>query len=390
MNVRQFFTPVIGNEVTTEVGHFIAFPIRHGAEVPDHRKKDWPSVLDQIEKTPGVRIIILNHPRDVHTGVRPFGPLRYNWLVAENRDAWPLRFQGVEVINSSAIQNDCLQPFLDWMALLNRGYSVTPVGSSDSHDVARHFVGQGRTYIRCDDHDPGRIDIQQAVESFLNGSVLVSYGLLAELVVDGQYRSGDLVPAPANDIHVALRVLGPHWTSATHVTLFANGIKVREAEITERAADRAAGVIWQDQWTLPRPKHDVHLVALAQGPGIDQVYWKTAKPYQPVSMHVDPHVLGCSGAVWIDADGDGRRTSAREYAERVYKHAAGKLDALIGELKDYDESVAAHAAHVYGAEFGTLTVPHDALADATDAVRAGFQAYLHAWREHQGAQVGAE
>ena len=43
----------------------------------------------------------------------------------------------------------------DWMALLNRGYRVTPVGSSDSHDVGRHFVGQGRTYIRCDDSDPG-------------------------------------------------------------------------------------------------------------------------------------------------------------------------------------------------------------------------------------------
>jgi len=40
---------------------------------------------------------------------------------------------------------------------------VTPVGSSDSHDVARYIVGQGRTYIRCDDRDVAHLDLEAAV-----------------------------------------------------------------------------------------------------------------------------------------------------------------------------------------------------------------------------------
>ena len=87
----------------------------------------------------------------------------------------------MELINSGAVQTDPLQLFGDWCGLLNRGLSVTPVGSSDSHDVSRFIVGQGRTYIRCDDSDVAHIDVDSATKAFVQGKVLVSYGLLAKL-----------------------------------------------------------------------------------------------------------------------------------------------------------------------------------------------------------------
>ncbi|HEV7222364.1 MAG TPA: hypothetical protein VGN42_06650 [Pirellulales bacterium] len=38
-------------------------------------------------------------------------------------------------------------------------------------------LGHARTYVRCRNEDPGRIDAAEAVESFLAGRVLVSFGL---------------------------------------------------------------------------------------------------------------------------------------------------------------------------------------------------------------------
>src|SRR5205807_6892175 len=144
--------------------------------------------------------------------------------------------------------------------------------------------------------------------------VLVSYGLVADITVAGRFFPGDLVPA-SGDLEVAVRVLGPEWTRATHVTLYVNGIPIRDADITTPPGKpEPAGIKWQGKWTLTRPKHDIWLTAIATGPGIDKPYWPTAKPYQPASPRWKPYVLGSTGPVWIDADGSGRFESAYDYA----------------------------------------------------------------------------
>ena len=90
-------------------------------------------------------------------------------VVGENLKGWELRANAMEVVNSGATQTDFMQLFHDWMGMLNRGHKLTPVGASDSHDVGRHFVGQGRTYIRAKDTDAGAISVREAVENFFAG-----------------------------------------------------------------------------------------------------------------------------------------------------------------------------------------------------------------------------
>jgi hypothetical protein len=141
--LSEHFTPVMGNEVTTSVGHFNIFPIQASAEPPDHKSKEWSAIFDGIFGTPGVKIAILNHARDLHGGTRPFGPKLHNAVVGENLDGWPMRFNAMEVVNSGATQTDPLQLFRDWMGLLNAGRLVTPVGASDSHDVPAYFTRTG-------------------------------------------------------------------------------------------------------------------------------------------------------------------------------------------------------------------------------------------------------
>src|SRR6266487_2180579 len=67
MGVQDYFTPVIGDEVTTEAGHFNIFPVQAGSRVPDHRITDWQKLMGELRATPGVRVVVLNHPRNVHS-----------------------------------------------------------------------------------------------------------------------------------------------------------------------------------------------------------------------------------------------------------------------------------------------------------------------------------
>ena len=100
---------------------------------------------------------------------------------------------------------------------------------------------------------------------------------------------------------------GPGWTRAEHVALYVNGAPVREEAIPDGTN---AGLKWEATWRLAAPAHDVHLVAVATGPGVTAPYWPTAKPYQPTSTTFTPYVLGMSGAVFVDADGSGTFESA--------------------------------------------------------------------------------
>ncbi len=390
LHVRQYFTPVTGSEVTTPTAHFNVFPIDAGTPVPDHRSKDWATTLGRIYATPGVKVAILNHARDLHSGTRPFDPAQFNEAVGVNLDGWHMGFNAMEVVNSGAIKTDPLELFRDWMTLLNHGLRVTPVGSSDSHDVMRFFPGQGRTYIRCDDRDVSSLDVEEAVANFIQGRVMVSYGLLAEITVNGKYGPGELATTPGDEVQVAVRVLGPHWVSADHLTLYTNGKALREETIDSQKRSRLPrGVLWQGEWSIPKPGHDVFLNAVATGPGVNGWYWRTAKPYQPDSPRFEARVIGASGAVWLDVDGDGRPTAAYDYARHLVETTGSDFPALMKALANYDEAVAAQAAYLLH-ESG---VPIDsgslqaAVSNAAPATQSGFAEYLRAQRESEAARA---
>ena len=387
LGVSKFFTPVIGNEVTTKIGHFNIFPVTAEESVPDVTGKNWDEVFASIHEKTAARVFILNHGRDLHSNFRPFGPEHHNWAVGENLDGWTIQANAMELINSGATQNDPLQLVRDWFGLLNSGKQITPVGSSDSHDVARHFIGQGRTYIQSEDADPGNIDVKQAVDNFLQGRVMVSYGLLAELTVNDRFGPGDLVPK-ADEYQVKVRVLGPDWVRTKQVILFANGHPLQEIPIPERALrDLPEGVKFAHTWQLQDLPHDVFLSAVAIGDGVSELYWPTAKPYQSVSPDWQPYTLGISGAIWLDVDGNRKADSARAIAEKKVEQFPD-LGNLLTELAKDDPSVSAQTACLLEAQgLSPLDEKLQArLANASEKVRLGFQMFTDAWKESQIAR----
>ena len=387
LKLEKYFTPVIGNEVTTSVGHFNIFPTAADAPLPNHRLTTWPEIIANIRQTTGAEAIILNHGRDLHSNVRPLGPANHIAVAGQNLHGWGFGANAMELINSGATQTDIMQLVHDWFGLLNRGYRVTPVGCSDSHDVGRHFIGQGRTYIRCPDTDPGNLPVETAVRSFVEGRVSVSYGLLTDIRVNDRYRTGDLVPG-GKPVRVEVTVKGPSWTRASVVELYANGKRIRSATIAD---GKQAGIKWQGTWQLTPFKQDVHLVAVARGPGIQSLHWPTAKAYQPTSPKWTASVFSCTAATWIDADGNGKPTSAYHYAQQLMKQTKGDVNPLLKLLANYDEAVATQVAALLQAKkAGILLQPgfQQSVSRAPESVQQGIQAYLQQWR--QSEQVRSE
>jgi hypothetical protein len=375
--VRAYFTPVPGTEVTTPtLGHFNVFPLAPAGGAIDHRAPDWAALRRAIDAAGDRPIVVLNHGRDLHGGFRPLGASRHLGVAGEDLDGWTLPANAMEIVNSGAVLSDGLALPRDWMGLLNRGLTLTPVGSSDSHDVARYIVGQGRTYVRCADRQPDRIDPVHAIDSLRAGRVMVSYGLLAEIDVAG-HGPGEQVSHAGGDLAVRIRVKGPGWTRADRVALYANGLRVRDVTIR---GGTDAGLKWEATWRLPAPSHDVHLAAVALGPGIAAPYWPTAKPYQPTSPDFTPYVLGVSGAVFVDADRNGTFESARAYAQRVLADAPTDRQ-LAERLARHDGAVATQVASLLRAQdpAGVEARTRSLMRQVPATVADGLQAYLDAW-----------
>jgi hypothetical protein len=308
---------------------------------------------------------------DIHNGFRPFDPSRHLLTAGTGKDDWKFPANAMEVLNSGSQQTDYMQLYHAWFGMLNRGYFLTPVGSSDSHDVSRFTVGQGRTYINTDDKDPGNINIENAIKSFREGRVMVSAGLLVKIMVNDTFGPGDIV-STKDKVSVRIEVAGPSWVEAERVSLYANGTKIREIKIDP---SKNKPLKWADSWTIEVPDHDIFFVAIAEGPGEGMPWWPIAKPFQSASPEWTPKVIGSTGFVWIDGDHNGKRDSSFDYAKALVDSAFGDVNKLIRTLAEYDEAVAAQAAALLwrnGVDLNTQEVS-DAIKKAALATRTGFE-----------------
>jgi hypothetical protein len=370
--LHRWFTPITGNEVTTARGHFNVFPVDTSAKLTDHKSPGWKSLSNDI-RSAGIPVVILNHAEDIHNNFRPFDTSRHIAVAGLLLQDPIFPANAMEVMNAGSQQQDILKLYHDWFGMMNRGYWLTPVGSSDSHDVNRFTVGQSRTYIKAADTNTASISIDEVTRHFLEGRVMVSFGLLTRMVVNKIYEAGDLVPGNEK-ILVSIEVSGPKWMDADKITLFANGKKISQAVINTKGRQVRK---WKGSWLLPAAAHDFYLVAIAEGPGKDLPFWKIAKPFQKTSPAWTPRVIGSTGAIWIDADRDGRRTSSYAYAKAVIDKSGPEISGIISKLAPYDEAVAIQAAAIlwqtgYDLENATIKT---AMKSAAPATIAGFRIF---------------
>lgn len=263
IKMDQWFTPIAGDELTTSVGHFNLFP---ASSTPTADVNNWQQVKENIAKNTEVKVVILNHARDVHNAFRPIDTI-------ERLTGDQLPVNAMEVMNSGSQQTNPRQLYLDWLGLISRGIVLTPVGSSDSHDVSRFIVGQSRTYVYKGD----------LINNFLSGKVAVSFGLFTELAVQN------------NTVKVSVH--SPSWIKPKKVILYANGKEIYSSPIT--AHDKTGNNVYSRMINIPEISNETILVAVAEGTDPSVPWWPIAKPYQHNSPEVNPIVVGITGPVKI-------------------------------------------------------------------------------------------
>jgi hypothetical protein len=320
VGVTQHYTAVCGNEVTTKVGHFNAFPLRPSDPVPPHDSLDYVTIVRGI-RAAGAKVVILNHPRWPHFDDSPFGDHHLDRLLGRFDPPFVLPVDATEMVNSTTEQPDGRELFLDWFGLLNGGTRIFAVGSSDSHTVGDP-VGQGRTYVASSTDDPARIDVGEACDALREGRTSVSLGIFATALVGGRPAMGasfdrSTDPAPF-ELDVVVR--SASWIRPRTLTVFVNGLAEFERELRP-----AAGKPLDETHHVSLPlatKNDAWIVALVEGDAAATPAWPELNPY----------TLAATNPIFVDRDGGGYSSPASAAAAFAPKATADSMRARLAEV----------------------------------------------------------
>jgi hypothetical protein len=173
------------------------------------------------EKNPG-SVLQVNHPRAGDLGY--FNNLSLDLESAET--ALPeldLDFDLLEVLNGPYYYFSNQAAIEDWLHLLNRGYAIPIVGSSDSHGIDRGEPGYSRTYVYFPDRKRTPFDRDAFIDALKSGRSFVTNGPLVAFGVNGHQVPGDLVEAKTGKADIALRVWSAPWVDVDEVRLILNG-----------------------------------------------------------------------------------------------------------------------------------------------------------------------
>jgi hypothetical protein len=357
MGLTQYFTPTVGNEISTPIGHFNAFPLDPGEDVPLHDSRDIEAIVRDA-RAKGAKAVILNHPRWPDHATGPFGVCGLDHHTGEPRSE-PMThpYDAMELINSQTEEKEPMLLFSDWFALMNAGERVRAVASSDSHTVGG-VVGQGRTYIRSSTDDPAAIDVAEAADNIVQGRSSISMGIFVDVLQDGRSVMGELISANSLDQTgpLSARIAAPSWVQPRRMTVYVNGRVVQETELdpTEGAPfDHAVqldyGGSGQDEW----------VVIVVTGDAVGGAWWP----------QINPYTLAASNPVRVDADGDLACDSPRATAERWLAELGTSPEAVSRILEEVDPPTAVHVlhgtrkaylreAHLRALEVGTAAATH--------------------------------
>jgi len=325
--VAAGFTVLTGNEVSTPIGHFNAFPLDPSAAPVDSTLTDANELFRRVRAqrtADGTEPVIqVNHPRQVgidyftRTGLDP----------VTGRSSLPSHsgaFDALEILNENlALGYDdpvtsgrdthghAHSVLADWYHLLNRGERPAATGNSDSHHVQAIVAGFPRNFVRMDVTRPAAVAPGALAEAVRAKRLFTTTGPFVEYAVEGVEMGG---AARALDGHarLAVRVRAASWVDTTRVLVIVDGMLEHTL-----ATERGPGVLRLEQelelcllGTCAR-----HGRTRTDAPGARDA-WVTLivegeRSLAPI-LRAETRPLALTNPVWIDGDGDGRWTSPLE------------------------------------------------------------------------------
>ena len=351
---RQFLT-IVGNEVTTPIGHFNAFPLKPEDEPPPHELRDVAELVRGMRDR-GAQAVILNHPRWPTAEEGPFGVIELNHFTGSGNgsifESFP--FDAMELVNSCTEESDPLLLFRDWFSLLNAGERVVAVGSSDSHTVGEP-VGGGRTYVhgaRGPGAGPEAIDVDALCAAIREGRSSISMGIYVDTFVatqpageraslpDSSSIGDHLTPPRGGSVKLRLEVQAPSWVRPRRALLFGNGVELAAFEL-DTEPGQPTHLTREVELTDEHGGGDAWLVWVVLGDGLEAPHWPLTNDY----------TLAATNPVYVDWSGDGSYQSPRATAAALFAAHDLESPALQTELAQAWEPVRLHALGLARSQF---------------------------------------
>jgi len=335
LNAKEHITAVVGNEVSSPYGHLNAFPLDANAKVVN-QKLEAPELfaLIRAEKNPyGVTPIIqINHPR--WGNIDYFGTRGLDPITGESNDErWSWDFDSIEVLNENPgwgfydaeitdmpTRSSRHSVLRDWYNMLNAGRNIAAVGNSDSHTVTKNIAGIPRNYVHVGSDDPASIDPAKVADAVRSGRMSTTTGPFLRMTANG-HPMGSTISVHNQSLDVHIDVQAASWIDLDKVRIIQNGDEVASVDFIREQRAWCSGMEqshYRPRIRIPIPR-DCWIVAIAEGD----------EPMVPFVMHNDRDVLpiAIANPIYIDADGDGKYTPPKEWAENII--ATDDLDMIV-------------------------------------------------------------
>ncbi|MDF1836731.1 MAG: CehA/McbA family metallohydrolase [Planctomycetota bacterium] len=344
LGLTPYYTAIVGNEVTTPIGHFNAFPLDPDEAVPPYKSHDLAELLSGM-RAKGARTVILNHPRWPEGDKAPFATIGLDSRTGFWAGDWASGYDAMELVNSDTREENPMQLYRDWFALMNRGESVVAVGSSDSHEVGV-VVGQGRTYVRSSEADVSKLDENECSDNIAKGHSSVAMGIFMDMQqheksVMGEHLGANLAqPLPEG---LRVRIAAPSWVQPERLTLFANGQQVITMPLGAPGMGSTGPFDSHIELSpgMKLPSHDYWLVAVVRGAKVTEPFWPLKNDY----------TLGSTNPIYVDVDGDGKFSSAFAIAQMGLKGSGTDSASVLDLLAEVDGAVAAQVMRLVRLEY---------------------------------------
>ncbi len=337
---------VTGNEVSTPIGHFNAFPFDADRPVVNSSLRNASELFRLIRAEANrfgtVPVVQVNHPR--WDGIDYFTQTGLDPLTGEGtREAYSDDFDTVEVFNENAgwgyfdpetaeisTASETHSVLRDWFNLLNRGLRIAAVGNSDSHKVHSNFAGYPRNYTQSDATSPGEIDPAHVADELRAMRVFTTTGPFVEFTVGGA-AMGAVVAAKDGIVEVSIRVQAASWIDCDRVKIVVNG-DVRE--VIEVAQGREP--LRLETTRSIELDHDSWVAVLVEGDdSLSPILHDNGRAILPLAI---------ANPVFIDVDGDGRFTSLHDWARSLAGSGLAELGRAFRDASPTERGVLALVA----------------------------------------------
>jgi hypothetical protein len=324
LGMSRFVVSIPGDELTTDAskkpwGHANVFPLAVDAQKPRGgaplvRERLAHEVFDEIRARPGTRSVLqVNHPRTGTNGY--FDQLDFDPKTGVGTGAgYDADFDALEVWNGRNVE-DRAKVLDDFFALLRTSHPVTAVADTDTHGIVGHEAGLPRTYVRVakddalDAWDASRTDdLARGVRE--RRDVVLTNGPFFRVTANGA-GIGGIADSRARGgvVEVKVHVVTTSFAAIDRAELRVAGSARVEPKgaVTIVPKKTPSGALEADVTFTVRASADDAFVVIVSG----------SRPMKPMFSGEDKELLpwAMSGAVWIDANGDGK-SLAREVVRR--------------------------------------------------------------------------